>query len=527
VPKVSPRLLAEGYGQAARNCRLGSGDLKPLRTLQEITSTTAATKTIYRYGDHWLSWEGEVDVVPGPIAADTTRRTIYTGDGYPRQTDQSTALAAGTGAYPRVSYRLGIPIPATKPGVAVSGEGDAELLEERHYLYTYVSGWGEEGVPSAPSDLVTVQFGQDVVLSGVAAPPTGNHNITAKRIYRTSTGGSGDFMFVAEIPVAQADYRDALDEDQLGELLPSGEWSMPPDESYPTGALSGIVSLPNGVLAGFTGNEICLSEPYLPYAWPERYRLVTNFPIVGLGVSSGGLVVATTGYPYLVTGTDPASMVMSKLEVQQSCVSKRSMVDLGRYVVYASPDGLVAVSGSTVELITDPVIDREAWQELNPSSIHGHLSDGRYVGFYEAASGGGGFIFDPTDHSLVFMDQGADGGFSDLLTDTLYLQSGGAIHAWARGSTNQTACWRSAEFSLTSPVNFSSAIVKSKGYPVTFKLYLGNSEAPRVTRTVRSGHPFRLPGGVKADSLSVEVEGDQIIESIAVGTSIEALKSGG
>ncbi len=527
VPKVSPRLLAQGYGQVARNCRLGSGDLEPLKALKEITSTTATTKTICRYGDHWLSWESEVDVVPGPIAADTSRRTIYTGDGYPRQIDQSTALAAGIGSYPRASYRLGIPIPATKPGVAASGEGDAELLEERHYVYTYVSGWGEEGVPSAPSDLVTVQFGQDVVLSGVAAAPTGNHNITAKRIYRTSTGGSGDFMFVAEIPVAQADYTDSLVEDQLGEVLPSGEWSMPPDESYPTGALTGIVSLPNGVLAGFTGNEICFSEPYLPYAWPERYRLVTDFTIVALGVSSGGLVVATTGYPYLATGTDPASMVMSKLEVQQSCVSKRSMVDLGHYVVYASPDGLVAVSGSTVELISASVIDRDVWQELNPSSIHGYLSDGRYVGFYESESESGGFIFDPADRSLVFMDQGADGGFGDLLTDTLYLQSGGMIHAWNRCSTNQTVRWRSAEFSLTSPVNFSSATVKSKGYPVTFKLYLGDSGVPRVTRTVRSGRPFRLPGGVKTDSLSVEVEGDQAIESVAVGTSIEALKSGG
>lgn len=529
VPKVSPRLLAEGYGQVARNCRLGSGDLEPLRSLKEITSTTSATKTIYRYGDHWLSWESEVDVVPGLIAADTTGRTIYTGDSYPRQIDQSTALAAGTGPYPRSSYRLGIPGPATKPGVAVSGEGDAELLEERHYLYTYISGWGEEGAPSAPSDLVTVQFGQDVVLSGMAAAPTGNHNITAKRIYRTTTGGSGDFMFVTEIPVAQASYTDSMSEDQLGEVLPSDQWSMPPDEDYPTGPLSGIVSLPNGVLAGFTGNEVCFCEPYLPYAWPERYRLVTAYPIVALGVSSGGLVVATTGYPYLITGTDPASMVMSKLEVQHSCISKRSMVDLGRYVVYASPDGLVAVSGSTVELITDSVIDREAWQALNPSSIHGYLSDGRYVGFYKESVTGvtASFIFDPAERSLVFMDQGADGGYSDLGSDTLYLQSGGKIHAWDRGSTAQTVRWRSAQYSISLPVNFSSAVVKSKGYPVTFKLYLGNSATPRVTRTVRNGRPFRLPGGVKADSVSVEIEGDQTVESVAVGTSIEALKSGG
>ncbi len=513
----------------AMNCRLGSGDLEPLRTLQEIISTTAATKTIYRYGDHWLSWESEVDVVPGTIAADTARRTIYTGDRYPRQTDQSTALAAGIGPYPRVSYRLGVPMPAAKPGVAVSGEGDAELLEERHYLYTHVSGWGEEGMPSAPSDRVTVQSGQDVLLSGLAPPPTGNYNITARRIYRTSTGGSGDFMFVAEIPVAHTDYTDSLREDQLGEVLPSGKWSMPPDESYPTGPLTGIVSLPNGVLAGFTGNEICLSEPYLPYAWPEGYRLVSDFPIVALGVSSGGLVVATTRYPYLITGTDPASMVMSKLEVQQACVSKRSMVDLGRYVVYASPDGLVAVSGSTVELITDAVIDREAWQELNPPSIHGYLSDGKYVGFYRDSTTGvaGSFVFDPADHSLIFMDQGADGGFSDPLTDTLYLQSGGSIHAWDRGGTNQTVRWRSAEFSLTSPVNFSSAIVKSKAYPVIFKLYLDDTETPGVIRTVRNGRPFRLPGGARSDSLSVELEGEQTIESVAVATSVEALKSGG
>lgn len=336
-------------------------------------------------------------------------------------------------------------------------------------------------------------------------------------------------MFVAEIPVAQSDYTDSMDEDQLGEVLPSGEWSMPPDEHYPTGSLSGMVSLPNGVLAGFTGNEVCFSEPYLPYAWPERYRLVTDYPIVALGVSSGGLVVATTGYPYLITGTDPASMVMSKLEVQQSCVSKRSMVDLGRFVVYASPDGLVAVSGSTVELITGSVIDREAWQKLNPSSIHGYLGDGKYMGFYRdsVTDVTGSFIFDPADRSLVFMDQGADGGFSDLQSDTLYLQSGGKIHAWNHGESYQTLRWKSAQYSMILPVNFSSAIVKAKGYPITFKLFLGISKTPRVIRTVNNSHPFRLPGGVKTDSLAVELEGGQVIESVAVGTSIEALKRGG
>ena len=46
-----------------------------------------------------------------------------------------------------------------------------------------------------------------MTVSGFAAVPAGNYNITGRRIYRTVVGATTvSYLFVAEIPVATASY---------------------------------------------------------------------------------------------------------------------------------------------------------------------------------------------------------------------------------------------------------------------------------------------------------------------------------
>lgn len=62
----------------------------------------------------------------------------------------------------------------------------------RSYVYTWMTPWGEESVPSDPSDPIYIKEGQVVTVSNLPnTPPAGNNFIRGIRIYRTVTSSSG------------------------------------------------------------------------------------------------------------------------------------------------------------------------------------------------------------------------------------------------------------------------------------------------------------------------------------------------
>jgi hypothetical protein len=92
-------------------------------------------------------------------------------------------------------------------GNAVSGSdntgsvGLAGNTIARNYVYTWVTPWGEESVPSSPSTTLYLREGQVVTLTDLPnSPPAGNNFIRGIRIYRTITGTNGTSYFrVAEV----------------------------------------------------------------------------------------------------------------------------------------------------------------------------------------------------------------------------------------------------------------------------------------------------------------------------------------
>jgi hypothetical protein len=288
-------------------------------------------------------------------------------------------------------------------GVIKNGPVDALPDYSTSYVYTFVSAYGEEGPPSAASTVITTDDNQTVSLSNLQ---TGTDKLNSnlgtgavKRIYRSNTGSNTTaFQFVAEIAMATTTYSDVSSNADLAEVIPSTYIAPPDDDSstYPDGPMKGLTALPNGVLAGFTGKRLCFSEAFLPYAWPINYRITLEDPIVGLASVGNGLIVTTESRPYLVAGSDPASMSAIRIEAAQACLSKTSIVDMGPYVIYAGPDGLVAAAGTDVQIITEGLITPDQWQSTYyPSTINATLWKGRYLAFYNTGSGYGGFIFDP------------------------------------------------------------------------------------------------------------------------------------
>jgi len=92
-------------------------------------------------------------------------------------------------------------------------------------------------------------------------------------------------------------------------------------------------------------------------------------------VSYGNSVlVLTDDIPLVFTGTSPDMMTVSSTATHAPCVSRRSVVQIGASVVYASDDGLytIPISGETqVTNLTQNHFDRKAWRDLHPETSFG------------------------------------------------------------------------------------------------------------------------------------------------------------
>ena len=306
----------------------------------------------------------------------------------------STAVNSGAGSVGFINTFSNGP-PGEAPAVT-TGQKDLQMygdfitqdiLEPRSYVYTYVSAYGEESAPSAYTLVNGWSNGSWNI--GLFNPPATQLGVTENcaliRIYRTVAGSSGTttFFFVADmalpnsdpdalaaiaadIPAAvpNAQYYVDLSSDTIvaqNLQLPSTNYFQPPKN------LQGLMALPNGMYAGFVNNQIWFSEPYFPHAWPVINVYTTDFPIVGLGFTSGSVVVCTTANPWVMTGITPSQMTMTKCMLPEPCTSRGSILSADSGVFYISPNGLIQVNNAgLMNNVTELWVTREKWAALVP-----------------------------------------------------------------------------------------------------------------------------------------------------------------
>ncbi len=532
TPKISPQLLDGSQSTKAVNCRLSSGELRPWRGPLEAFSLSkpGPIKTIYRWAPtpgnensgFWFHWPEVVSVADGPISNDTQARVYFTGDGVPKMTYAGIATAGGSTNYPTNAYNLGIPAPDTSPVPAIQGSPSSGVDPEedkitRGYVVTYVSALGEEGPPCNMSVTVDWLPGQTVELSSIPTAPTGALNITHKKLYRSATGASGtDLYFVALLPVSQDSYNDIIGDDQLGSVLESTDYYSPPED------LHSIQTLPAGFCFGFSKNNVCASEAYLPHAWNPDNQVPLPQQIVGGGYFDNNIVACTEKNPYIISGTDPRALLQNEIKLDQGCVSRRSIVSFRYGVAFASPDGLFLIGGDGARSLTEPYLSIDQWRALNPSSIIGAVFEDKYFGFYDNGTEQGAFILDPKnpEQGLTFTTVSATGAYADPLTDKLYLIVGDNIHAWNEGEA-LTYTWRSKEFLSPRSDFFTCARVEitSPG-SLVFRLYIDGQLAHE--QAVLSYEPFRLPPQ-RGQRYQVELEGTAHVSKLDVASTMSEL----
>ena len=455
APRVSPALLEPTQGVSVTGS-MTSGELRPWRVPEFVEACGADTWGIYLTpeGD-WLTWDEPVQVVPGVQANDAFGRLYYTRE--------SGGLFVISSMDDYTEFRAGVPKPAEPPTVAITGTGSG-TVEDRVYIYSYVNDWGEEGAPSDPSEFHDWQTGQTVKLSGFTPPPLGFKEVVAIRVYRMAVGDKGaDWFFVAEFPAEDAaeegyEFTDNVAELALGEAISTQDYDIPQLDAR------GLVSVGNGVLATFEGNEIAFSEPYLPYAWPDKFRQNVPGSVIALGQSASSCVVLTNRNPHYIflshgssAKLDPEEYGLYPLGEQTPCVSPYGVVSTEFGVIFPAPDGLRVLDGSgPSKLVTDKLVTAKEWTALfDPLNALAAYHDGHYFGFVP----GGGFALHIRTGVLTWTGVTASAVHSDGLS--LFLAVNDAIMEWEAGVGLLLGIFKSKVFRYPKPVNMSFVRVDS------------------------------------------------------------------
>lgn len=517
VPRIKDHLLPDDVGVVASNCHFDHGVISPFKA-DALSGVTLPAKphTLYRYrANHWLQWPGHVDVMPSPVAQDPHGRIYYTDGSYPKVTTEQIGL--GSGVKPTAWYRLGLPAPegvGVQSVVKPAGGVDDTITDDetRYYVRTWVTGFGEEGPPSPESSAVEIPIPNSTVNLSLTSVGNNDMNITHQRIYRSVSGaGTADFLLVAELPISASSYADKLKSEELGPALETYDFLPPPDN------MTGLCMMANGIAAGFAGNEVLFSGAYLPYAWPQANRQTTQHDVVAIAASGTSLVVATKGYPYLFSGVTPSAINGVKLDLEQACVSARSMIVVAGQVIYASPDGLVSIGGNGGLVITEGIITRDQWQQYQPETLRAWAHEGKYIGLTASH----GFVFDPISGDFRHFDNRWDAAWHDLERDTLYIAKGTTLHRWRDGGSAITATWRSKQFVTPVGSAFSSMrVVSEDNSQTSVTLFADGVAVMSLPLGSVPAVAFRTPA-IRATKWQLEVLATVDVERIVLATSME------
>jgi hypothetical protein len=539
TPAIDDHLTKVGAAIRAIDCDLRRGGIHAVNNDAAVAtpSKLGIKRSIYKFGkdiaadgQFWFHWINDTDVTRGPVANDVQERTYYTEAGQPpKVTDNSIALAGA--AYPFTSYLLGLPSPA-KAAVSVSGTATPSTTSVQSIvLYTFVTGWGEEGPPSIASDLFTIFPGQTLNVSGLDAAPTGAYNVVSVRLYIVSvtSDGSGAAKFWKALAIGTGGTSGPVSYASLQETLEQPYQLAPPTTGF------GIISHPNKFLIMFDKNMVCRSEVNRPHGWPQQYRDPMDSDIVGGCMIGSATVICTKKSTIIGESSDPLNYSFVTLEsLRQVCVSKRSIIATDSGVAYASAAGLVIVDpnrGGSV--VTKDALTEEQWRAYAPQSMMCVFFDGTVFAFFDTGVRQGCLEIDLARSKITESTTFATAAHAVPSLRALYLQVGNDIVKWKAGATKRTLIWGSPNRPLDRLRGFGAARVIADSYPVTYRQYMDVPDASGAvtntlvhTQVAVSRKSFAV-APVKGYAWRIEVEGGDGIRGVELASDRTELLSQG
>lgn len=603
LPLVSPRLLPDGYGQTATNVDLNQDSIMPLATYDSTLALSgSALRKFFKIktptDSFWITSTSVIDICLSPSSwlATEYARFYWTDGVIPKKSNFDMASVSGTLTNGSIaeSYFAGVPAPPSALTAALVNAGDGVIHTTANYVYTYVTAWGEESMPSMPSNTVDVCGGQYVTLSGFTfnVASLTRRGIVGVKIYRinTSSAGNAEYQVITSlndstagvykkimdwntgtgtiaisgstitgvgtnfdpqiavndwilckgqwfkiatrtsdtaatttypasptISAGAAFYYDTqpwttvndhdganeiYDAALLGDIIPSEEWDEPEDD------MQGLMLLANNCMAGYKHNEIWISEPGYPFTYPSAYQIKLMSDIIGMGFYGTTIVAFTRERPCIIEAYDPANLSKTYIPEYQAPLWRRSIVSGNGFVLFASPDGLMAASTSdstnSITNLTEKIFTKSQWQTLLTTStaydkeIIGCLYDNKYIAFFIGTEHGFMIDLKTNDYRNFSLPNTIDvwDTFVDSDTDSLFLLAdvSGAPYVikWAGHATNKlTYTYKSKKYYFPKKVKISiGKILITSGDTVTLKVY-GDGVQMGGDITISSSSPFR------------------------------------
>lgn len=349
------------------------------------------------------------------------------------------------------------------------------IPNRRHFYYvqSMVDADDREGPPSALSERIILRPGQVLTLD---TPFESGY--TKNMLYRSTTGHD-DFLRVAAINAAT--YTD--------EKVDLENIEIPPYGNHPgtkTPFLRGSIVHPAQFAMALdtqtAGDEtLYVSDFFRFWAWPDEWTIPFDDGYA-LALSGNTAIVWTrresgtvSGEVYAVTGGNPEHMGKTLLSADHPILSKTSICRIGNTVFYATYDGLAAVSGGGIEIVTRGHFTRAQWVALDPATMQCKTADNS---IFITVSGA-------DDLRLDFDDQ--------LRSVTRYTSTSAGSYTW-----------RSKTFWSKDPVAFDWAIVVADG-AVTLTIYADGVQV--YTGTVNNANPVDLGGLAHARDWAFEISG--------------------
>lgn len=235
------------------------------------------------------------------------------------------------------------------------------------------------------------------------------------------------------------------------------------DYDAPDASMVGITTGSNEMIIGFFDNQLCFAEPNAPHAWPIKYRKTIEYDIVGVEAVGGYTIVLTEEYSYRVSGNHPATVSVARVDTPYPCLSKRSIVNMGYGVLWATHGGLAIWSPRTgIALATQYIEHYDTWDTLvDPSTVNAYFYNDRYLATHSA----GAFIFERDEKTggfFVTLNVSMTASWTDPVTNFLYYISGtgGDIYQWDKADQPLTpAEWKSKVILTKDYINLGAARV--------------------------------------------------------------------
>jgi hypothetical protein len=547
MPKIANDKLPPNMGQTASDLKTASGELVAFRkSLPGLNLAGSSYKSLFEYleggNNHWVYYDLIVHWARSPIANDTFERMYLTGaDSVNGKYKAFVNDLQGGGTF---DFTTDFYFPGAPSAAALVADNYTTATSYRAYFYTYVSRYGEEGPPSAITEISDYGSGS-VDLNGFTEPAAADEhlktvvgsNAPAIRIYRTSTDGSGAaaFLLVEEVAVdntgpnstawASYEYVDSVTDANLGSTCSSALYDRAVDD------MTNLRGHPNGFFVASKGNTLYFSEPFHPYAWPEDYQIPIDQAIIGVGIYGSTIVVATDGFIYTFSGPHPQSLYKTKLAFQP-CLSQRALVETDTGVMFPSLEGFQHVEAGGVKNVTRDMFKPEDWVNYELETMHGTWYNKAYYGFFKTVDYEGNVILDTINGAVttggdyhyagyVAMQDGVFRTIVDSKIDdpgTLY------ISTWDADTTRyRNFTYKSPRYILEKPKNFKVAqvIIDTEFYAQVLAIIAADSTLSDLNNTAWNATDWGegdLFGPLNSGMIGeYEVNGDNLYSLTSLG----------